>query len=47
VAVLYVPVLQWIFETVPLTAKEWGEIGAVTITIVIAVEIDKWIRRQG
>jgi potassium/sodium efflux P-type ATPase len=45
-AVLYVPVLQWIFRTVPLTAKEWKEIGALTITIVIAVEIDKWIRRR-
>lgn len=45
-AVLYVPFLQWIFRTVPLTAKEWKEICALTITIVIAVEIDKWIRRR-
>jgi Ca2+-transporting ATPase len=45
-AVLYVPALQWVFRTVPLTAKEWVGIGAITVTIVIAVEIDKWIRRR-
>ena len=45
-AVLYVPALQWVFRTVPLTAREWVGIGAITITIVIAVEIDKWIRRR-
>jgi Ca2+-transporting ATPase len=45
-AVLYVPALQWIFRTVPLTMTEWLEIGLVTVTIVIAVEIDKWIRRR-
>ncbi len=44
-AVLYVPALQWVFRTVPLTAKEWINIGVITVTIVIAVEIDKWIRR--
>jgi Ca2+-transporting ATPase len=45
-AVLYVPALQWIFRTVPLTMTEWLEIAVVTVTIVIAVEIDKWIRRR-
>ncbi len=45
-AVLYVPALQWVFRTVPLNAKEWVSIGAITVTIVIAVEIDKWIRRM-
>lgn len=45
-AVLYVPALQWVFRTVPLTAGEWVGIGAITITIVIAVEIDKWIRMK-
>jgi Ca2+-transporting ATPase len=45
-AVLYVPALQWIFRTVPLTMTEWLEIGLVTVTIVIAVEMDKWIRRR-
>jgi Ca2+-transporting ATPase len=45
-AVLYVPALQWIFRTVPLTITEWLEVGLVTVTIVIAVEFDKWIRRR-
>jgi Ca2+-transporting ATPase len=45
-AVLYVPALQWIFRTVPLSMTEWLEVGLVTVTIVIAVEFDKWIRRR-
>jgi Ca2+-transporting ATPase len=45
-AVLYVPALQWIFRTVSLTMTEWLEIGLVTVTIVIIVEFDKWIRRR-
>ncbi|MEN8264461.1 MAG: HAD-IC family P-type ATPase [Nitrospirota bacterium] len=45
-AVLYVPALQWIFRTVPLTMTEWLEIALVTVTIIIAVEMDKWIRRR-
>jgi len=45
-AVLYVPALQWVFRTEPLTTKEWINIGIITITIVIAVEIDKWVRRR-
>lgn len=45
-AVLYVPALQWVFRTVPLTAMEWLQIGLVTSTVVIAVEIDKWLRRR-
>ncbi|MCK5241854.1 HAD-IC family P-type ATPase [bacterium] len=45
-AVLYVPALQWVFRTVPLTLTEWVEIGASTTIIIIAVEIDKWIRRR-
>jgi len=45
-AVLYVPALQWVFRTVPLTLTEWVEIGAGTTIIIIAVEIDKLIRRR-
>lgn len=44
-AVLYVPSFQWIFRTVPLVAADWIQIGIVTSTIVLAVEIDKWLRR--
>ena len=45
-AVLYVPAFQWIFRTVPLAINEWAEILLVTVTIVIVVEIDKFIRRK-
>jgi len=45
-AVLYVPALQWVFRTVPLSTREWISIGAITVTIVFAVEIDKWVRRR-
>ncbi len=40
-AVLYVPTLQYIFRTVPLTIGEWLEICIVTLSIVIVVELDK------
>lgn len=45
-AVLYVPALQWVFRTVPLDFTDWLEIGAMAITVVAAVEIDKWLRRR-
>ncbi|NUO06895.1 MAG: cation transporting ATPase C-terminal domain-containing protein, partial [Candidatus Brocadia sinica] len=45
-AVLYVPTLQWVFRTEPLTTREWVNVGAITVIIVIAVEIDKWIRSR-
>jgi Ca2+-transporting ATPase len=45
-AVLYVPTLQWIFRTVPITISGWLEILAVTVVIVVVVELDKLIRRR-
>ena len=45
-AVLYVPVFQWIFRTVPLAIPEWIEIISISTTVIIAVEVDKWIRRK-
>jgi len=44
--VLYVPALQWIFRTVPLAIPEWIEVLIVSVTILLAVEIDKWLRRS-
>jgi Ca2+-transporting ATPase len=44
--VLYVPALQWIFQTEPITTTEWMKILAVAITIIAAVEADKWMRRS-
>ena len=45
-AVLYAPPLQWVFRTVPLTAPEWLRIIAASLTVVVVVEIDKWLRRR-
>jgi P-type Ca2+ transporter type 2C len=45
-AVLYVPALQWIFRTEPITLGEWGNVLMVAVTVIIVVEIDKWIRRR-
>jgi Ca2+-transporting ATPase len=45
-AVIYVPALQWLFRTVPLTMIEWGEVLVVSTTIIFVVEIDKWIRKK-
>ncbi|MHB1349063.1 MAG: cation-translocating P-type ATPase [Desulfobulbaceae bacterium] len=45
-AVIYVPAFQWIFRTVPISAGEWLKIGAITSTIVIAVELDKFLRSR-
>lgn len=41
----YIPFMQKIFYTEPLTVLEWGiAIGAGFIVLVVA-EMDKWIRR--
>lgn len=45
-AVLYVPALQWIFRTEPISFAEWMEITAVSASVIVLVEIDKWIRRR-
>jgi P-type Ca2+ transporter type 2C len=45
-AVIYVPALQWVFRTEALNGAEWGQIILVALIVVVAVEIDKAIRRQ-
>lgn len=46
VAVIYVPFLQWVFRTEALVGAEWLQIILVALAVVIAVEIDKAIRRR-
>lgn len=46
IAVIYVPFLQWVFRTEALTALEWVKITIVALTVIVAVEIDKVIRRS-
>ncbi len=45
-AAIYLPAMQWIFRMEPIGAMEWLRIGLVSFTVVIAVEIDKWLRRR-
>jgi magnesium-transporting ATPase (P-type) len=45
-AAIYLPAMQWIFRLEPIGAMEWLRIGLMSVTVVIAVEIDKWLRRM-
>jgi len=46
IAVVYVPALQWVFRTGALALWDWLQIVLVSLTVVIAVEADKAIRRH-
>jgi Ca2+-transporting ATPase len=45
-AFIYAPPLQWIFRTVPISGAEWLPIMIVSSSVVVVVEIDKWLRRN-
>ncbi len=45
-AVLYVPALQYVFRTVPLDLGQWIMVIGSSVTVVIGVEVDKFIRRR-
>ena len=45
-AVLYVPALQYVFRTVPPDFGQWVLVAAVSLTIVIGVELDKYMGRK-
>jgi P-type Ca2+ transporter type 2C len=45
-AVLYVPSLQWVFRTEALSGGEWVQIVLVALSIIVAVEVDKALRRR-
>ena len=46
-ALLYLPSLNRIFNTAPLTAAELGICAACAAIVMIAVEIEKWLVRRG
>jgi Ca2+-transporting ATPase len=46
IAVIYVPALQWVFRTEALSGGEWVQIVVVALSVVLAVEIDKALRRK-
>ncbi|HVS32991.1 MAG TPA: HAD-IC family P-type ATPase [Thermoanaerobaculia bacterium] len=45
-AVLYVPPLQIVFRTVPISAEYWVVIFAVATTVIFGGELDKWRNRR-
>jgi magnesium-transporting ATPase (P-type) len=45
-SVIYVPAFQWVFRTEPITMGEWLQILMVSATVVLVVELDKWMRRR-
>jgi len=45
-AAIYLPALQWIFKTEPLTLLEWAKIAAISLTVILLVEVDKGFRRM-
>ena len=45
-ALIYVPALQWFFRTEPFFLEDWIPIIAVSVTVILVVEIDKWIRSK-
>jgi magnesium-transporting ATPase (P-type) len=44
-AAIYLPAMQWVFRMQPIMPMEWLRIGLVSVTVVILVEIDKFLRR--
>jgi Ca2+-transporting ATPase len=46
IAVIYVPALQWVFRTEPIGIDDWFRILTVAFSVIVVVEIDKWIRRR-
>jgi Ca2+-transporting ATPase len=46
-AVLYIPTLQAVFKTAPLSAAELLLCLSMSSVVFIAVEVEKWLRRQG
>ena len=45
-AFIYAPPLQWVFRTVALSATEWVQILTVAASVLVVVELDKWLRRR-
>ena len=45
-AVVYVPFLQSVFDTVPLGLQEWAVVGPLLFVPAIVAEINKWLESQ-
>ncbi|MGQ9920160.1 MAG: cation-translocating P-type ATPase [Desulfobacca sp.] len=44
-AAIYIPTMQWLFRMEPISLLEWVRIGVASMTVIVLVEIDKWLRR--
>lgn len=48
ITILYVPALQFLFQTTPLSLNHWAIVFGIALSIIVVVEIDKlWLRRRG
>ena len=45
-AFIYLPPFQWIFRTESISISDWINIIVVSLSVILVVEIDKWIRRR-
>jgi Ca2+-transporting ATPase len=45
-AVLYVPQLEWLVRTTPLSARTLGVLLATALSVVVTVELDKYLLRR-
>jgi Ca2+-transporting ATPase len=45
-AAIYLPSLQWLLQMESLSGDEWLRILIVSSTIIVVVEIDKWLRKR-
>ncbi len=46
VTVVYSPALQWVFRTEALALYDWVKIIAMSASVIVLVELDKFVRRQ-
>ena len=43
-AAIYAPPFQWLLSTEPVSGMEWLLIVAMSLSVVVIVEVDKWMR---
>ena len=47
VLIIYVPFLQNVFGTFPLSLNDWVLVGLLSMSIVPVIELAKWVQRRG
>jgi len=46
-ATIYLPSLNSVFKTVPLSLPEFAITVAIAAVVFVAVEVEKWVKRRG